>query len=632
MPSRRAVRRRSDRLGLARCRAAAPVLAARRRRGARHPRGARRGIARRQNAPSSWRFVEAGTRGKLIGWRDSEGEAPKRRDRSRRRRAPARRVRGRAQGHPGPPPPLSCARFGHPRVGRMAFGHSGVTSLAGGFGARCAAMRGSVLALLLAACGSPSGGAITPDGAGSGQPDAPGTQPDGPSVPIPIKHVVVIVKENHTFDNYFGSFPGAEGIVDASSTTASIACPHAPDARRAICATRTAARSSTGTTADGRLGRRRRLEPTATTSRSRSTHEADIPNYWPYAQHFTLGDHFFANVLGPSFPGHIVRRSPRRPAGPPATRTPQIHHPYWGCDQDVDDDVSILENQHRHDGQVFPCFHIPSRPRRPARRASTGSSTARTSTCCPRSGRCSTRSTASATARAGRTSSTRRSSTRHRERHAARGDLARRSGPRRRAPERRRRLRGRELDGRSHQPADAERLLEGHRHPLHDGRLRRLVRSRPAAAPVRLRPGNTPYGLGFRLPLIVISPYAKPGFVFKEVAEQASIPRFIEKVFGARDAARPRSGGAGRPGERPDRRLRLHARRRCRRSSCRPAPALAADAGHAHGRTPTKNASATASAKSSACASSTWYVCDGPSSNGTSCSVRPPVTANLHGC
>ena len=41
-----------------------------------------------------------------------------------------------------------------------------------------------------------------------------------------------------------------------------------------------------------------------------------------------------------------------------------------------------------------------------------------------------------------------------------------------------------------------------------------------------------PYGLGFRLPLIVISPYARPGFVFKEVSEQASIPKFIEKVFG----------------------------------------------------------------------------------------------------
>ena len=48
-----------------------------------------------------------------------------------------------------------------------------------------------------------------------------------------------------------------------------------------------------------------------------------------------------------------------------------------------------------------------------------------------------------------------------------------------------------------------------------------------------IRRSSHPYGLGFRLPLIVISPYAKPGFVFHEVSEQASIPRFIERVFGA---------------------------------------------------------------------------------------------------
>jgi phospholipase C len=42
-----------------------------------------------------------------------------------------------------------------------------------------------------------------------------------------------------------------------------------------------------------------------------------------------------------------------------------------------------------------------------------------------------------------------------------------------------------------------------------------------------------PYGLGFRLPLIVISPWARPHHVWKQVAEQASIPRFIERVFGA---------------------------------------------------------------------------------------------------
>jgi MYXO-CTERM domain-containing protein len=42
---------------------------------------------------------------------------------------------------------------------------------------------------------------------------------------------------------------------------------------------------------------------------------------------------------------------------------------------------------------------------------------------------------------------------------------------------------------------------------------------------------TAPYGLGFRLPLLLISPYAKPGFIFKEVSEQASIASFIEAIF-----------------------------------------------------------------------------------------------------
>ena len=31
-------------------------------------------------------------------------------------------------------------------------------------------------------------------------------------VSSPISHVVIIVKENHAFDNYFGTFPGANGV------------------------------------------------------------------------------------------------------------------------------------------------------------------------------------------------------------------------------------------------------------------------------------------------------------------------------------------------------------------------------------------------------------------------------------
>ncbi|HKC76094.1 MAG TPA: EAL domain-containing protein, partial [Chloroflexota bacterium] len=33
--------------------------------------------------------------------------------------------------------------------------------------------------------------------------------------------------------------------------------------------------------------------------------QADIPNLWAYAQHFTLGDHMFASAVGSTFPNHL---------------------------------------------------------------------------------------------------------------------------------------------------------------------------------------------------------------------------------------------------------------------------------------------------------------------------------------
>jgi len=41
-----------------------------------------------------------------------------------------------------------------------------------------------------------------------------------------------------------------------------------------------------------------------------------------------------------------------------------------------------------------------------------------------------------------------------------------------------------------------------------------------------------PVSLGFRVPLIVISPFAKPGHVTHTLSDFASFPVFIEEVFG----------------------------------------------------------------------------------------------------
>src|SRR5713226_7537462 len=37
-----------------------------------------------------------------------------------------------------------------------------------------------------------------------------------------INHVIVIYQENHSFDNYFGDFPGADGIANAGAAATQV--------------------------------------------------------------------------------------------------------------------------------------------------------------------------------------------------------------------------------------------------------------------------------------------------------------------------------------------------------------------------------------------------------------------------
>jgi len=49
-------------------------------------------------------------------------------------------------------------------------------------------------------------------------------------------------------------------------------------------------------------------------------------------------------------------------------------------------------------------------------------------------------------------------------------------------------------------------------------------------------------GPGFRTPLIVVSPYAKHGYVFHGVSETASLVTFIEKIFNLPDLSQRDAG------------------------------------------------------------------------------------------
>jgi phospholipase C len=107
----------------------------------------------------------------------------------------------------------------------------------------------------------------------------------------PIQHVVVIMMENHTMDNYFGDFPGVAGTKWGAWE------PQAPNPMpsdvlhtgpRAIAAI------------DG--GRMDDFDPLGRVQYRPS----DIPTYWAYARHYGLGVNFFDDAETSSTPNHIA--------------------------------------------------------------------------------------------------------------------------------------------------------------------------------------------------------------------------------------------------------------------------------------------------------------------------------------
>ena len=147
-----------------------------------------------------------------------------------------------------------------------------------------------------------------------------------------IRHVVVIMQENRSFDSYFGTYPGADGIPMRKGVPA--VC--VPDPSRHRCDRpfhdRTNRNSGgphghanavadvdggkmDGFVQEAELGRTRacRLHVNAPdcslTPASPDVmgyhDQHEIPNYWAYAKHFVLQDHLFEPDASWSLPAHL---------------------------------------------------------------------------------------------------------------------------------------------------------------------------------------------------------------------------------------------------------------------------------------------------------------------------------------
>jgi phospholipase C len=122
-----------------------------------------------------------------------------------------------------------------------------------------------------------------------------------------IQHIVFIVKENRSFDEMFGQFPGANGTTTGLlSTGQTITLGHTPDSTPYdIC------HDWTCTLAMMDYGKMDHFDADPTCPQNNvlmcmTQHtQADIPNYYTLASNYTLADNMFSSLTATSFPNHL---------------------------------------------------------------------------------------------------------------------------------------------------------------------------------------------------------------------------------------------------------------------------------------------------------------------------------------
>ena len=144
-----------------------------------------------------------------------------------------------------------------------------------------------------------------------------------------IKHVFVIYQENRSFDSYFGSFPGAENLRETLAQTQGFR-QYDPLGNQWVTPFRITTAGHRGRRplaavtdyqerrrADGPLREHRGIRAACQGRYSREDAQRvglltmafedcdTIPYLWMYAHNFTLFDHFFQAMYGPSTPGNI---------------------------------------------------------------------------------------------------------------------------------------------------------------------------------------------------------------------------------------------------------------------------------------------------------------------------------------
>jgi len=208
---------------------------------------------------------------------------------------------------------------------------------------------------MTAACGGGGGTGGLPGPLPSPLPSA--TPNPGPSTLTAIKHVVIIIQENRTFDNLFNGYPGADSASSGKMSNGQTVALRSQD----WIAPKDISHSHTNWWAQyangnmyfdlGSPAGQAASYPYAFTPQSET-----LP-YWALASQYVLADRMFQSNTGPSFVAHqyLIAGSSQYSPGHFADENPN-HASIWGCD----DPAGVTVEQVGPNGTSlpgpYPCF------------------------------------------------------------------------------------------------------------------------------------------------------------------------------------------------------------------------------------------------------------------------------------
>ncbi|MBV8344986.1 MAG: hypothetical protein JO190_08360 [Candidatus Eremiobacteraeota bacterium] len=213
-------------------------------------------------------------------------------------------------------------------------------------------------------------------GIGGGSPSA--TVPRAPAsahagVGHKIQHVVIIIQENRSFDNLFHDFPGADSADYGKMSTGSWVKLQPESLAKAMDISHTH-RAFTTEYDDGKVDGfdlvpsrcNKHLPPSRCGPNDLHAFgyvpEKEIKPYWTLASEYTLADHMFQTNQGPSFPAHqyLVSGTSKisNDSSLWAAENPHDRHVAGsgGCDSRRGTTVRVLDSKGQENREVFPCF------------------------------------------------------------------------------------------------------------------------------------------------------------------------------------------------------------------------------------------------------------------------------------